>query len=183
MFCKNCGAEIADNATFCPKCGGKVDQASTQGNPIPPQNNQPYGGYQGGGYQSPVGGANKASGKVWLIVGGILLIIVGVVGLANGAMSLGAAQFFGLGGIVTFELICAILWLVTGICALAFCGKKDKGNILFVLGIILIVLRIIDMIWAGSLLAGLGGYNVGGAIFGIIILAVVAIGGYLNSKS
>ena len=24
MFCKNCGAEIADNAVFCPKCGSKV---------------------------------------------------------------------------------------------------------------------------------------------------------------
>ncbi len=33
MFCKNCGAEIADNAVFCPKCGGKVSQPSNQANP------------------------------------------------------------------------------------------------------------------------------------------------------
>ena len=27
MFCKNCGAQIADNATFCPKCGAQVGNA------------------------------------------------------------------------------------------------------------------------------------------------------------
>ena len=29
MFCKNCGAQIADNATFCPKCGAQVGDANT----------------------------------------------------------------------------------------------------------------------------------------------------------
>ena len=41
MFCKKCGAEIADNAAFCPKCGERVNQVPPAGNPYPNQN--PYG--------------------------------------------------------------------------------------------------------------------------------------------
>ena len=45
MFCKKCGAEIADNAAFCPKCGERVNQVPPAGNPYPNQNyQQPYGG-------------------------------------------------------------------------------------------------------------------------------------------
>lgn len=31
MFCKNCGAEITDNAKFCPKCGNLKTNLSPQG--------------------------------------------------------------------------------------------------------------------------------------------------------
>ncbi len=50
MFCKNCGQQVADNASFCPNCGQSVNaqtnnaqQASAQGN-VPPQGNNvpPY---------------------------------------------------------------------------------------------------------------------------------------------
>lgn len=40
MFCKKCGAEIADNAAFCPKCGERVNQVPPAGNPYPNQNYQ-----------------------------------------------------------------------------------------------------------------------------------------------
>jgi len=51
MFCKNCGAQIADGAGFCPKCGAKL--ASTPAATAQPQrtfNQQPQASY---GQQMP----------------------------------------------------------------------------------------------------------------------------------
>ena len=182
MFCKNCGAEIADNAAFCPKCGSQTAQTSQQTNPYQGQPNQPYG-YQGG--YRPQAQNSGGAGKVMLIVGGIIMIIVGIASLASGVRALGLAAF-GFGAPLAFEIICAILWLVTGILALVNCGKPEKGGIMMGLGVLLIVLRIIDQIWmsslANSLTGGLYKIGAGGMIFGIIIAAVVAGGGYLNKN-
>ncbi len=30
MFCKNCGAQVSDNAKFCPGCGSSVGNAGTK---------------------------------------------------------------------------------------------------------------------------------------------------------
>lgn len=30
MFCMNCGAQVSDNAKFCPSCGGSVGNAGTK---------------------------------------------------------------------------------------------------------------------------------------------------------
>ena len=30
MYCKNCGAEIPDSATFCPKCGSNINPDSSR---------------------------------------------------------------------------------------------------------------------------------------------------------
>ena len=187
MFCKNCGAEIADNATFCPKCGGQVNQASNQGNPYQGQPNQPYGGqpygYQGGGYQPQR--TNNAPGKILLLVVGIILTILAVVGVAQTLSSMGLLSLAGLGGIAVFELICvSVFGLVVGICAIALCGKPEKGNTVFIMAIIAIVFRIIDWIWTGSIFSQMYmEVPAGGIIFGIIILALVAVGGYMNKKA
>jgi len=38
MYCKQCGAQIDDNASFCPKCGANVGpQTTTTGNPVSPK--------------------------------------------------------------------------------------------------------------------------------------------------
>jgi uncharacterized membrane protein len=40
MFCKNCGQQVADNATFCGNCGTPINQGTApQGNYQPPQGN------------------------------------------------------------------------------------------------------------------------------------------------
>ncbi len=31
MYCRNCGAEIADDANFCPKCGVRTEKAAKEG--------------------------------------------------------------------------------------------------------------------------------------------------------
>jgi len=35
MYCKNCGAEIADGSTFCTQCGAPVQQEQPQAQPQP----------------------------------------------------------------------------------------------------------------------------------------------------
>ena len=35
MFCKNCGTQLNDNATFCPKCGSKIEAAQQPAPEIP----------------------------------------------------------------------------------------------------------------------------------------------------
>lgn len=32
MYCKNCGASLADNARFCPKCGQHIGNARAEDN-------------------------------------------------------------------------------------------------------------------------------------------------------
>ena len=41
MYCKNCGAEIADGSTFCTQCGAPVQQAQPQAQPQPQPQPQP----------------------------------------------------------------------------------------------------------------------------------------------
>ncbi len=55
MFCRNCGAQIGDNASFCSKCGAATGVSNTQQQRAP--SNPPQGNYQqpGGGYQPPQG--------------------------------------------------------------------------------------------------------------------------------
>lgn len=55
MFCRNCGAQVGDNASFCSKCGAPTGNTNTQNQ----ANSQaPQGGYQQprGGYQQQYGG-------------------------------------------------------------------------------------------------------------------------------
>jgi uncharacterized membrane protein len=40
MYCKNCGQQVADNATFCGNCGTQVGGAVN--NNVPPQENNQY---------------------------------------------------------------------------------------------------------------------------------------------
>jgi hypothetical protein len=179
MFCKNCGANIPDNVTFCPKCGASTGQTQqTQGNP----GGQPYG-YQGGYH--PQAQRSNAPGKVLLLVVGIILTIFSFVGVVSTAGTMGMLNLMGLGGVAAFELICvSIFCLVLGICAIVFCGKPDKGGIVMILAILAIVFRIIDWIWVGSIYGQFGmSVPAGGIILGIIILALIALGGSMNKKA
>lgn len=42
MFCKNCGTQLPDNATFCSKCGTKLGEGQQMG--VRPQSQQKAGG-------------------------------------------------------------------------------------------------------------------------------------------
>ena len=71
MFCKNCGAEIADNAVFCPKCGSKVSPQAGPAN-FAGRIRSPMDRLRKVVYQNPMGGypykpaRSAAPGKVIL---------------------------------------------------------------------------------------------------------------------
>lgn len=189
MFCKNCGAEIADNAAFCPKCGAKVSQPSSQGNYTAP-NNQQYGGAPYGGYQHPAGGyhpqaRSAAPGKVLLIVVGILVLIGGLITLVVDLQAVPYMRYLGsLGGALIFEILYGIFTMVAGICALVYCGRKDKGGLVFMLGIVVVILRILDWIIASAIFNGLiDTVTPASVILGLICPVLMVLGGYMNKKN
>lgn len=86
MYCKNCGAEIKNNAKFCPKCGSLVNeppvQKSTAINANAPMPDRTQAAAQGGMVKAD----NRLSGKsiksIIGIVGAVLLIaVVTVIGI------------------------------------------------------------------------------------------------------
>lgn len=189
MFCKKCGAEIADNAAFCPKCGERVNQVPPAGNPYPNKNyQQPYGGNPYGynnGYHRPAS-SGRAPGMIALIVAGILVLIGGIAVLGTDMKAMSYVKYLGGGiaGALVFEIILGIVMIVAGICSLIFCNKKEKGNMVFALGVIVVVMRIIDWILASALFGGyISVITAGGVILGLICPALIAVGGYLNKKA
>ena len=74
-FCKNCGAELADGATFCASCGTTVEAQA-------PQNDA--GAYQQPTYQQPQYQAPVATGTPKSkMVAGLLGIFLGALGIHN----------------------------------------------------------------------------------------------------
>ena len=41
MFCDNCGAQVADDAVFCPKCGQQMQPSKAAGDVPPPRTVSP----------------------------------------------------------------------------------------------------------------------------------------------
>lgn len=192
MFCKNCGAEVADNTLFCPKCGEKVNQAPNQGSAFSTQNNQQYGspqyGYQnGGGYNPPVRNSSNAPGKAMLIVAGILVLIGGLITLVSDLQAMEYLKYFSgtsIGGALVFEIIFAIVMIVAAICSLVYCGRKDKAGMVFTLGMVVVIMRIIDWIMASALFQGIiSVVNASSVILGFIAPILIVVGGYMNKKN
>lgn len=80
MFCKNCGAELADGAAFCTNCGARLEAPA---NPYPDAQPNPYSGAPANTYAAypppaapaayPANTPKKSSRK-WLIP-----VIIGIV--------------------------------------------------------------------------------------------------------
>ena len=91
-----------------------------------------------------------------LIVAGILVLIGGIAVLGTDMKAMSYVKYLGGGiaGALVFEIILGIVMIVAGICSLIFCNKKEKGNMVFALGVIVVVMRIIDWILASALFGG-----------------------------
>ena len=90
----------------------------------------------------------------------------------------------GFAAALVFELIYAIVMIVGGIVGIVYCGRPDKGNTVFMLGIVIVVLRIIDWILASAMFSGLiDVVNASSVILGFIVPILLAVGGYLNKKA
>ena len=179
--CGQCG--------FLPEMRRKGKSGPPAGNPYPNQNyQQPYGGNPYGynnGYHRPAS-SGRAPGMIMLIVVGILVLIGGIVSLVSVMQLMPYARYLGGGitGVLVFEIILVIVMIVAGICSLIFCNKKEKGNMVFALGVVIVVMKIVDWILASALFGGyISVITAGGVILGLICPALIAVGGYLNKKA
>ena len=123
---------------------------------------------------------------IMLIVVGILVLIGGIVSLVSVMQLMPYARYLGGGitGVLVFEIILVIVMIVAGICSLIFCNKKEKGNMVFALGVVIVVMKIVDWILASALFGGyISVITAGQVILGLICPALIAVGGYLNKKA
>lgn len=109
MFCKNCGAEIADNSVACPKCGVPTVKGNHQNQPV-----------------SLPKAPNSISGFVCSLVGlfvpfvGLILSIIGLVLCSKGQKEVkmnpdaySGTGFLTAGTIIgIIGLICSILLII-----------------------------------------------------------------------
>ena len=165
MFCRNCGAQVADGATFCPSCGaslavrGPQDQGAApeyqqqnaqQGYP---QQGYPQQGYPQQGYpQRPAYQPPKSNPC------GIISLIFGIIGAFFGVI----AMFYGIG-------IFAIS---------RYSGGWVIGGGAFVLAIIPLVLGIVSVALAGKSRNSVGrnGLATAGTVLGVIAIITSCLG-------
>lgn len=134
-------------------------------------------------------------GTMYLKVTGILYIVLSCISLAVsiftmaiGGMALvgGADSFMAASGAIIFllgaiVLISVIFSLVVGILGVKNCRRADKANMLFVLGVILLVfdvLALISTLADGDISAG----SIIGDLLGIVLSGLFVYGAYLNKQ-
>lgn len=136
--CNECGAPIADNASFCPQCGAPVPASA----PVPPA--QPVQPVQPVQPQQPVYAAQPApqpiqiSANCWTVVGTIIacvLLLLTFVGLVSNSGTF-LNRLYTTAMMWHLPLV-SIALLVYGI----VCDKKEgKSSTLAIVGIVAIII-------------------------------------------
>lgn len=111
-------------------------------------------------------------GLVSLLGGGLLAI--GSAG-ANGMLGTGLGLIAAFAGIVV--LLSSILSLVTGILGVKWCARVEKANVLFVLGIVLVVFAVFNVI---STISNHG--SLWSSLFGLVLPVLYTLGAYWNKQ-
>jgi TM2 domain-containing membrane protein YozV len=133
MFCVSCGAQVADNAAFCPSCGSRTNATPPAGTPAAgtPPAPDPFAAAAPAPAPVPVPGAVGAARKS-KIAAALLGIFLGVFGIHRfylGYTTIGIIQLaLGLGGILTCGItsIASAIWgLVDGIMILTGSINRD----------------------------------------------------------
>jgi len=99
MFCKNCGAELSDESTFCPKCGTAKNSTPVQ-KTVPSATQTPV-------YQGPISPKSRLAALLLCFFVGVLGVhrfYVGKIGTGIiWIVTLGGG--FGIGTLVDFIMI------------------------------------------------------------------------------
>ncbi len=130
--CAKCGAQMKDDAKFCPVCGTQcMDGGQMNSNPYQNQNTNPYQNQnqnQGGGqyYQAPVQNPTNGFAIASLVLGictfvfgwfildipGILAIIFGIVGMKQCTQKNMGGRGMAIAGLVLGIIASAIYFIV-----------------------------------------------------------------------
>ena len=137
----------------------------------------------------------ELKGRLMLKVVGILYIIFAALSILTGLMAVvggaalgiagGESLALGLGVIaVAFGLmmiLSSVFSLVAGILGVKWCARSDKAGTLFVLGVVLTALAVLN------LLSSFGGDNgsaaVVGALIGLVLPVLYTLGAWQNKQS
>lgn len=137
----------------------------------------------------------ELKGRLMLKVVGILYIIFAALSILTGLMAVvggaalgiagGESLALGLGVIAMVLGVVAILSstfsLVAGILGVKWCNRPDKAGVLFVLGVVLTALAVLN------LLSSFGGDNgsaaVVGALIGLVLPVLYTLGAWQNKQS
>ena len=126
-------------------------------------------------------------GKALIQVVGILLIIFGALGVLIGLVGLLGNLGTGSAGLIIllfFEIVMAGCTLGFGIFGVRNCRNAAKAQTIVLMGIILCVLRVIDLVLGALVVDVLANISVfTGAVFGLILPILYIIGGSMNKKS
>lgn len=130
MFCKNCGAQITDGASFCTNCGASVAEPPVQPvqQPVAPVYQQPVYQqpvYQQPVYQQPVSNSGRGMGVAALVMGIVscclfwipyvntVCLLMCIAGIILSAISMKKARAAGVSaGIAVAGLVVSIVGLV-----------------------------------------------------------------------
>ncbi len=175
MLCKKCGAEIRDDADFCPQCGEKnivqtsEGQTSNTSEATPAQNDQPQSvqnanmqqGTQQPAYTQP-DVATMSQNQQYTTMGGWLLffMIINILGiiclvleLVVYSSSFAYLSYFGMGGIAALAVIDLVVPAILMTVQVVFTfSKKPQFLLVYQLGsLISLVLSIIFIIFVAGL--------------------------------
>lgn len=121
MFCKNCGTEMDDNTTFCPKCGAAQSAPETQTPPpaehvtqqVPPQAPQaPQATAAAPATEAEKNAYFKSAGSVLMLVVCIIATLSLIFGIIAPLLQFAVLTFvFGLIGSILTILILVGMWI------------------------------------------------------------------------
>jgi hypothetical protein len=123
----------------------------------------------------------KRPGQQSIKICGILMIIFGALGLLLNVSTLSIANGLnmpeGLASLLGFEVFMSLFTLVIGIIGVTCASKPDKAAIIIGCGIILIIIKIIDLIWAFTLFGTIDVSVAFGVLSSVILPAFYVSGG------
>ena len=125
----------------------------------------------------------ELKGRLMLKVVGILYIIFAALSILTGLLAVVGGAALGVVAMVfgLMMILSSVFSLVAGILGVKWCNRPDKAGALFVLGVVLTALAVLN------LLSSFGGDNgsaaVVGALIGLVLPVLYTLGAWQNKQS
>ena len=173
MKCPQCGTEYMAFELVCPHCGREADaaalEAERQAEPPhapPPVDDVP-----------PPGSIMIRVLGILAIIGGISALIASFIVAGNDNGDLSGSP------VLVFEVIIPLITILFGIVAVVLTPNRAAGIAAIIFGVIIIVMRIIDLMWASSSLKILESSNIMPLLVGFVLPILYIVGGCIRCKA